>query len=238
MDDDRRDIPEPDKRDPNLAWSAIDRSFFDQAEEELDLARNFRKFTGRPKQAVNVNSFDEAPNSSWFTNRHGMSPMTAEETARGPVRTPGPDTGGLWIVFRPKVQGATPGFWIEDPHGDQYIIKFDPAGFPELATAAAAMGSRYFYACGYNVPQETIVYWRPEIAKVKEGVTFTDRKGVKRPFTQEDLEEILAGIQREPDGRIRSLASLLIGKKVKGGFEYNGQRKDDPNDGSCGGYTL
>ena len=28
--------------------------------------------------------------------------------------------------------------------------KFDPPGNPEMATAAAAMGSRYLHACGYN----------------------------------------------------------------------------------------
>lgn len=230
VDNDCADIPEPAKRDPGLVWSAIDRSFFDQVEQFFDVSRSLPRLFGKPAQAENINSLDEVPNSSWFINRHGLQPLTPDEILLGPERTLGPDTSGEWTVFRPKVQGATPGFWIKDTRGDQYIIKFDPPGYPEMATAAGAISSRFFYACGYNVPQETIVYWRPEIAKVKEGVFFTDSQGVKREFTQNDLNDILASIHREPDGRIRSLASLLIGSRVKGGFSYSGRRSDDPND--------
>jgi hypothetical protein len=211
---------------------SIKRSSFDQIEEGLDIERNLRILGGKRKQAVNINSFDEVPNSSWFTNRHGFKIMTPEEIAEGVHVTPGPDTTGPWLVFRPKVQGATPGFWIEDPRGHQYIIKFDPKGYPEMATAAATMASRYFHACGYNVPQETIVYYRPEILQVKEGVTFKDKAGVEREFTEKDLQDILDRIQYEPDGRIRSLASLSLGiyGKIKGPFSYEGRRQDDPND--------
>jgi len=101
-----------------------------------------------------------------------------------------------------------------------------------MATAAAAMGSRYFHACGYNVPQETIVYYNPDILQVKEGVTYKDQSGHKHPFTEQLLQEILSKIQYQPDGTIRSLASLSLGKqgKIKGPFSYKGRRKDDPND--------
>jgi len=229
VDDDRRDIAEPKTRNPDLVWLTLDRTTFDQAEELLDLDRSFRKIVGRPKEAVNINCYDEVPNSSWFTNRHGLTPMSTEKIALGSARTPGPDTSGTWLVFRPKVGGKTPGFWIEDARGDEYIIKFDPEGYPELSTGAAAVGSRFFYACGYNVPQETIVYWRPETLRIKDGATIKDASGEKRPLTQADLDAILAQVHHEPDGRIRSLASLSLGD-VKGPFSYSGRRKDDPND--------
>jgi len=168
-DNDQQDIPEPRNRNPILIWEAMERNFFDLVENSIDIEHHGRNFTGCPKQAANINSFDEVPNSSWFTNRHGLQQLTPEEITNGPVVGNGPDTSGPWIVFRPKVGGATPGFWIEDSHGDQYILKFDPSDHTELATAAAAMGSRYFHACGYYVPQETIVYWRPEILLLKAG---------------------------------------------------------------------
>jgi hypothetical protein len=232
IDDDRQDIPEPESRNPNLIWQTIDRTSFDQIKESIDLERTFSGLFGRPKQAVDINSFDEVPNSSWFTNRIGFENMTPEEIAHGPAVTDGPDQSGPWMVFRPKVQGATPGFWIEDARGNQYIIKFDPDGYPELSTGAAAIGSRYFYVCGYNVPQETIIQWRPEILKIKDGVKFTDRNGTKRLFTEADLKEILDRVHHLPDGSIRSLASLSLGihGKIKGPFSYSGRRKNDPND--------
>src|SRR5918994_7088242 len=34
-------------------------------------------------RAVNVNTLDEVPDSSWFTNRIGQRPMSAAEVARG-----------------------------------------------------------------------------------------------------------------------------------------------------------
>lgn len=231
LDNDTKPIPEPDFEEPNLMWTTIKRTSFDQLIELLDLDRNVRKLSGHPTQAKNINSFDEVPNSSWFTNRHGYpsTEMTPKEIQAGPSITPGPDTTDLWHVFRPKTGGTTPGFWIEDSRGDQYIIKFDPPGNPEMATAAAAMGSRYLHACGYNVTQETIVYWRPQNLRIREGATIKDINGKKRPLTMEDIEEILTRVQFEPDGRIRSLASLNIGN-VKGPFMYHGTRKGDPND--------
>ena len=232
VDADNENIPEPEYRDPNLIWSSIDRSSFDQINEGLDLARDWRKLSGTPQQAQNINSFDEVPNCSWFTNRIGMGLLDPEVLWEGPGYTQGPDTHGSWLVFRPKVQGATAGFWIEDRKGNQYIIKFDPEGYSELATAAAAMGSRYFHACGYNTPQETIVNFWPEMLEVKPGVKFTDWNGVKREFTRADLDAILKTVHYQEDGSIRALASLSLGifGDIKGPFSYDGRRADDPND--------
>ncbi|MCH9030995.1 MAG: hypothetical protein IIB00_01865 [candidate division Zixibacteria bacterium] len=227
-DDDKQNIPEPKKIDRKLAWVSINRTGFDQIEEMLDIERNLNKLSGSPKQSYNINSFDEAPNSSWFTNRHGLTPMSAEELSRGRYLSGGPDTTAPWKVFRPKVGGATPGFWIEDSRGDQYIIKFDPPGNPEMATAAAAMATRYLYACGYNVPEETISSFKRSELTIKEGAKIKEF-GKKRPFTDADLDEILARAHAESDGTYRCLASRAL-VNYKGPFMYKGRRTDDPND--------
>ncbi len=227
---DNRNIEQPKVAEPVLAWQSADRTLFMQAEQLIDFERDFRILTGNRREAYNINSFDQAYNSSWFTNRIGFVEFTPEQVLHDFGEVEGPDTSGVWTAFRPKVQGATPGFWIEDARGDQYIIKFDPPEYPELATGASAMGSRYFHACGYNVPQETIVLWRPEQLRIKAGVMFTDRSGVYREFVQSDLEDVLARIHKLPDGRIRSLASRVLDGKIVGPFSYDGRRKDDPND--------
>lgn len=230
-DNDRKPIPEPKFDEPNLMWTSVDRSIFDQGLELLDLDRNVRKVSGRMTEAKNVNCFDELPNSSWFTNRHGLpqTRMTSDQIARGVNITGGPDTSGIWTVFRPKMGGITPGFWIEDAKGNQYIIKFDLKGFPELSTGATIISGSFLYACGYNVAEETIVYWSPDRLRVREGVMFKGHDGEQRPFTMEVLQDILSSIERKPDGRIRSVASLMLGN-VKGPFMLKGTRKDDPND--------
>lgn len=229
LDNDRKDIPEPASSDPNLIWQVADRTVFEQSDQLLDLDRSFRKIAGTPKQAWNINSVDEVPNSSWFTNRHHLHPMSADELRRGAVFSGGPDTGGVWTVYRPKVGGVTAGFWIKDAKGDAYIIKFDPPDNPELATSAAAMAGRFFYACGYNVPEETITSFHPDKLVIKDGVTWKDNKGVKHPFDRAKLEEILKLAHRNEDGSYRCLASLAL-PNVKGPFSFDGVREDDPND--------
>lgn len=228
-DNDTKNIAEPKKSDPSLEWQTVSRTTFDQAEQLLDLDRSFRKIAGRPQQAWNINSLDELPNSSWYTNRHHLAPMTRDALQSGETITGGPDTSGVWTVFRPKVGGATAGFWIKDSKGNAYILKFDPPGNPELATAAAAMAGRFFYAAGYNVPEETITSFRPEQLVIKEGVTFKDNKGIKQPFTRDKLNEILELAHHNADGSIRCLASLAL-PHIKGPFSFDGVRKDDPND--------
>src|SRR3954467_9476750 len=36
------------------------------------------------RRAANVNTLDEVPDSTWFTNRIGRTPMTAAQAAKGP----------------------------------------------------------------------------------------------------------------------------------------------------------
>ena len=45
-------------------------------------------------RALNVNSVDEVPDSSWFTNRIGRRAMTGDEIARGPDTGTGPTAPG------------------------------------------------------------------------------------------------------------------------------------------------
>ncbi len=226
---DQKHIEEPSFADPLLEWQTVQRLTFEQAEQLLDLDRSFRKIGGKPKQAYNINSVDEVPNSSWYTNRHHLIPMTPEEIAAGYVVTGGPDKSGPWTVFRPKVGGVTAGFWIKDTQGNAYILKFDPPGNPEMATAAAAVSGRVLYACGYNVPEETITSFRPEDLVIKEGVTYKDDEGIKQPFTRAKLDEILTLAHHNEDGTVRCLASLAL-PNIKGPFTFDGRRKDDPND--------
>ena len=42
-------------------------------------------------EAENVNTLDEVPDSSWFTNRHGRTRLSIEELVRGPNTGDGPD---------------------------------------------------------------------------------------------------------------------------------------------------
>ena len=137
---------------------------------EIDLSDMFDRFghiaadlgSTELTEAHNVNTLDEVPDSSWFTNRHGVERMSIDELVRGPNTVDGPDMSVPWRVFRSKIGGLTPGFQIIDGRGDRYVIKFDPVGVPELSSAAEIIGTKLFYAMGYNTPENYIVSIDPE----------------------------------------------------------------------------
>ena len=121
-----------------------------------------------PNEAINVNSLDEVPNSSWFTNRIGLFPMTPEEVARGSCgETPPLDPHrGPWIVVSAKTDGSNPGFVIKAPDGKRYLIKADGALRSQRATAADVVGSKIYHAAGYHTPCNEIVHFSESILQL------------------------------------------------------------------------
>ncbi len=220
----------PEERDPSLFWDAINQSSFYLVESSFDLPRQYRKLTGQLKEAYNADVFGEVPDGSWFTNRHGQTPMTPEEIRCGPNTISGPDTTGPWMITRAKTEGVTPGFFVQDPAGEIFVLKFDPVAYPELATGAEMVSTKFFYALGYNVPENYLVTFDPSRLTIKKGITFSDRYGHKQPFTRDVLDDVLSRVARNDDGQVRAIASRFLPGRPIGPFSYHGRRKDDPND--------
>jgi len=232
--DDRRDIPEPAERDPNLLRDQIHSTFVRPVRRNTSPASLVRRvgsaFGGDHwPGAANVNALGEVPNSTWFTNRIGLFPMTPAEAARGPGSGAGPDRSSPWKIVSAKTEGVTPGFNVRDAKGDTYLIKFDPHGFPGLTTGAGAISGRILWTAGYNVPEDAVVTFRREDLVLGEGVKIRDR-GVKRAMTVKDLEAILARVDQVAPGEYLAISSKFLAGKPIGPFDYKGRRKDDPND--------
>ena len=90
FDADNKPIPEPAEAKENKIWDFIDKTSVYQVGKVLDLgwtARRVGNLLGVvvPRQADNVNALDEVPNSSWFTNRNFLQPMTLDELAEGSI---------------------------------------------------------------------------------------------------------------------------------------------------------
>jgi hypothetical protein len=227
---DQNNVPCPKGRNINPFGEYFDKQITEQIEQSLNFSRQLRNLFNKRKEAFNIDAFGNVPNSSWYTNRNGIKRLSLEDIRRGPNSGTGPDTSGSWIITRAKAEGVTPGFTIKDSRGDNYLIKFDPIGYSELASGAEVVSTKLFYAMGYNTPENYIVYFHPRILNLGDKVKFTDKKGHKRYMTNTDMAEILNRIQHEPDGRIRALASKYLPGKPIGPFKYKGLRKDDPND--------
>lgn len=181
------------------------------------------------ERAVNVNSVDEVPDSSWFTNRIGRDRFTAAQLARGPNRGEGPREGP-WIVVAGKSEGITPGLTIRDTAGDIYFIKFDPPGNPEMASGAEIISTKFFHAFGYHVPENYLAAVRREQLVIGPETRTEDEDGRARAMDARDLDDLLENAARHPDGSYRVLASKALPGRPVGPFRYYGTRPDDPND--------
>jgi hypothetical protein len=232
--DDRRDIQEPAERDPSLVWDAIDATAFRPFSRLVHPGRLVRKvgtiFGGdHVLPAANINRLDEVPNSSWFTNRIGLFPISPEAAAEGPG-TGGPDRSTAWTVIRAKSEGVTPGFTIRDGRGDTFLIKFDPPDSPGMASAAAVISGKILHAAGYNVPQDDIAEFRRADLVLAEGIQMTLPDGKKRTMTEEDLDAMMAPLPTDENSLVRAISSKYLSGKPVGPFDWLHRRKDDPND--------
>jgi hypothetical protein len=179
--------------------------------------------------AVNVNTMDEVPDSSWFTNRIGRRPMTIDEIVRGPnsLETINVDD---WPIVRDKTSGITPGYRVTDPSGRLYQIKFDPPENAEMASGAEVIGAAIYHALGYNVVEGYVVDIDPAKIVIAPTATAVDMSGRRRPMRRSDVDRLLARAARLPNGKYRATASRFADGIPLGYFKYYGTRPDDPND--------
>jgi hypothetical protein len=180
-------------------------------------------------RAQNVNTIDEVPDSSWFTNRIGSRTLTIEELVRGPNEGPPPDPS-RWVIFREKTSGAHPGITARDGNGETWFLEFDPPANPEAATAAVVMATKFFHAFGYNQVESFLTTFDPKRVEIHPEATSRRPNGKRTPITRSDIDALLERAARRPDGTYRVVAGRLIPGKIIGNFRYQGTRPDDPND--------
>ncbi|HEX5109664.1 MAG TPA: hypothetical protein VFV95_14525 [Vicinamibacterales bacterium] len=181
-------------------------------------------------RAMNVNSVDEVPDSSWFTNRIGRRAMTVEEVVKGPDQLTSISLEG-WVVSGGKSSGVQPGFRMSDPKGQVYQIEVDPPSNPELASAAEIIGTAFYHAIGYHVVEVYLADIDRKALVISEKATIRDPlNGRRRQLKKYDLDRVFDEAARREDGRYRVIVSRFAPGRPAGNFRYYGTRPDDPND--------
>jgi hypothetical protein len=199
------------------AYDFVENSFFDNADKT-------------DQRAVNVNTIDHVPNSSWYTQRLGTAQvLDVQDVIRGPY-TGTPPQPGAWTIVGAKSEGISPGMTVRDSTGTLYFVKFDPPSNPEMASGAEAICTRLFWALGYNVPENYLAAFGRDDLSIAPGTKLTDEFGRKRDMNEDDIDALLKKAARNADGRYRVVASKGIHGKPVGPFRYYGTRPDDPND--------
>lgn len=180
-------------------------------------------------RAGNVNTIDEVPDSSWFTNRVGSRPLTVDDIVRGPNVAPPPDPSS-WTVLREKSSGYAAGFTAQDARGQTWFVSFDAPSNPEGATAAIVVATKLFWALGYNQVENHLTEVRRDHLTISPKATVRRPSGKRTPMKDDDVEAVLARARPGRDGVYRVAAGLLLPGRILGGFRYEGTRPDDPND--------
>ncbi len=221
---------DPLARDPETQ----DASAAQEREIDLlfDLALNLFGRPGDPVQngrARNINTIDEVPDSSWFSNRILARPLSVDDAARGPLTDDGP-APGVWMVTGSKEAGAAPGFTMQDANRTTWFVSFDARGYPEAATGAIVIANKIFWALGYWQAENYLVTVRPDRLELAETATARPPSGIVRRMKPSDLEQVFARAHRSADGSYRAVAARALPGRPLGGFRYHDTRPDDPND--------
>jgi len=196
---------------------------FDIPDKLLWAARAFGGDSRR--EAANVNAFDEAPNSAWFTNRNHLRAVPVAELRQGPDSVFLP--AKPWTIKHAKQGGWTAGFQIKDADGKKWLVKLDTRGYPQLSSGADMVARTLLHAAGYNVPHnEPVRFQRSDVTI--DADLLRGAKGER--FTDADLDSVLAQSAVFPDGNYSASASLFISGHVLGSPSMNQLRPGDSND--------
>lgn len=220
------------KRESGLYRDVFDQNIYYEGTQYLHLERLYRGLFGKRKRSLDVNAFDEVPDSAFFVNRHGREPVSLEELKRGPL-APGsstPGRGESWTITKGKFGGITPGFFVHNEKGDKYLLKFDPLDYPESATGAESIASRFMHAIGYHVPSYSIVYLKKEQLAIQPGARAYDESGFRKKLTPKRLESFLLFVPEGNDGSYRASASRILQGEILGPMKLQGRRSDDSDD--------
>lgn len=232
-----RDAPKFYPDDPILV---DDDSAFDASKAgEVELSENYDFLLNTfappgeqtPIRALNVNTVDEVPDSSWFTNRLGIRDMPIAEIIRGPNKYERLVVDEWTIVAGKGPGGFHPGFRAVHPGdpGQIYQLEVDPPDHPQLASGAELIGTLIYHALGYNVVDVYVARVDPSKIGISPEARIRDASGERR-FTRNDLDNILRLAARDAQGRVYLSATRFEEGENLGHFRYYDTRPDDPND--------
>ena len=173
----------------------------------------------RRPRAGNVNTIDEVPDSSWFTNRilarpvsHRGSVARSADGRRARRRARGRS-------IRPKQAGFAPGFTMRDAKGDLWFVSFDANGFPEAATGAILVANKIFWTLGYWQVENFLVSVRPDqlVDRGSATVHAAVRQGAA-DAARATSRTCCSASQRSADGSYRAIAARARPGRPLGGF--------------------
>ena len=181
--------------------------------------RSSSRATARRVRALNINTIDEVPDSSWFTNRAGAQPLSADEVRRGPDtdQRPGARASGPWSRARATASPlASPSATAPASRGSSSSI---PTSNPEMATGAEMVATKLFWALGFHVPENHLaVLRRDNLVRRRHRARIRDLTGQQAQADRgRSSTQLLTRGARKDDGTFRVIASKALCRASRSG---------------------
>lgn len=212
-----QDVTTAARYEPDLAFQTLENLFWRPGDRV------------RGQRAKNINTVDEVPDGAFYENRAGRIPLTPAIVARAANTGDGP-ARGKWTVVSAKSDGVTPGFTIRDSNNQLWFLKFNPPGWPGMATGSEVVAAKLFWAAGYHTAEYYIVTLDPDNLEIGADTTITPAEEVSRPMHLNDVAWLLGRADRDANGTYRVIASKATPGRPVGRIAFQGTRADDPND--------
>lgn len=212
-----QDVKQASRYEPDLGYQTLENLFWRPGDRVIG------------QRAKNINTVDEVPDGPFFVNRAGRLPLTPALVARAANTSDGP-AAGPWTVVSAKSDGVTPGFTIRDTANQLWFVKFDPPGWPAMATGSEIVAAKLFWAAGYHTAEYHIGQLRPDNLAIGKDTRITPPGEASRAMQQSDIAWLLSRADREADGSYRVILSKATPGRPIGRIAFHGTRADDPND--------
>jgi hypothetical protein len=212
-----QDVKNATRYEPDLTYQSLENLFTRPGDKVLG------------QRAKNINTVDEVPDGNFFVNRAGRLPLTPAIVARASNVSNGP-APGKWLVVSAKSDGVTPGFTIRDSAGQLWFIKFDPPGWPGMATGTEVVAAKLFWAAGYHTAEYNIAELVPSNLEIAPDTRIRRMGEMPRAMKPSDIEWLLSRAGKNASGSYRVIASKATPGRPVGRIAFHGTRSDDPND--------
>ncbi len=235
-DSDRTPIELPPSKKPYKPQESAYELVYEQVERFVALTDRLGRgadkiAVGGRQEALNINNFDEVPDSTWFTNRLGRFDLSTREIAHPFDPKEAPDLSESLTILAARVRGLAPRALVRDRRGRLYLLTFDPADHPGLATGAELIAARIVRAVGYNVAPSFLLHLHRRQLRLDEKATTRKKYRRVRPLTEEDVDNAIKRIAGGEGGTpIRTVATLFPAGRLLGPFSFSGRRRGDAND--------
>ena len=182
-------------------------------------------------RAHNINTIDEVPDSSWFTNRILARPLSIDEAVARPARPATARRRDRGRSSRRSRPGSRPASRCATRRDDRGSCRSTRAAIPEAATGAIVVANKIFWALGYWQVENHLVTVRPGSAGHRRVAPVTAAVRRTPADASRAISTTCCGARTAaPDGSYRAIAARAVPGKPLGGFRYHGTRPDDPND--------